>query len=188
MPSALAFSRGVVVLSVAIFVFHSGCHHQPRSMPASGSASFVFIAPLDLPLHREVPRPAGQGEEAVVREDVFVDAEPLLPLAVPVYPPAALQAKAGWMTVAVRLTVDINGRVSGVAPSPVGFSTPSPFSDLFFAAVEQAVRQWKFVPARIHSGEPGGETRKIEATGDVSFTFTSTGDVLPGTADQDQRR
>jgi hypothetical protein len=122
--------------------------------------------------------------------DVLVPADAVLPLVLPIYPKAALAAKAGVATVGVKITVDANGRVSDVGPSLVAFSTPGPHATEFREAVEAAVAQWKFVPAEIRHLVPmkGGEkefwavtrTDKTEWTCDVVFTFNADGGVVSG--------
>lgn len=79
----------------------------------------------------------------------FVPARPQLPLAMPVFPHVALRAAGFGTTVSVHVLVDAKGRVAEVRPSPFGFTMPSPYAKEFFAAVEQAVSQWRFQPAEM---------------------------------------
>jgi len=163
----------------------AGCRHTPPSPLPQGRASFRFIEP---PVPTEKPGIASHGAAGI--RDVFVQAEPQLPLENPVFPRAALGARPGWTTVAVQLTVDAEGRVTDVRPSFFGITTPSPFANEFLTAVEAAVLQWKFTPAVVCRIEPlemeGGRVRgkvmrteRVETAFEVAFTFTSTGDVLP---------
>lgn len=109
------------------------------------------------------------------------------PTVQPVYPPRALAARAGWATVGVRITVDGDGRVSDIAPSLLTLSTPGPFADDFQAAVEVAVRQWRFRPAeiiRLEKVETPDVTynrvasrERVETHFDLAFTFTASGGV-----------
>lgn len=121
--------------------------------------------------------------------NILVKAEPILPLATPVYPKAALAGHAGSALVGVRITVDFTGKVSEIAPSLLAFSTPGPFAEEFRAAAETAVAQWRFLPAEIRHLQPGKgpqeneywtitQIDKTEMTFDVSFTFNATGEVL----------
>jgi len=112
------------------------------------------------------------------------------PVAMPVYPAKALKAKAGRNTVGVHIIVDPEGRVSEIRMSMLVFSTPGPFAEDFRDAVELAVRQWRFNPARsesyeiIHDGDAtsmrmtGGEN--VETEFDLAFTFQPDGTVRAG--------
>ncbi len=163
----------------------SGCRHTAvaPSAPDEGASSYRFLDPAPSPAKKKeasigAPRPTMQA----------INAQPILPLAKPVYPPVALAAHAGMATVGVRLVVDTAGRVSEVRPSLAILSMPSPFAAEFRAAVEAAVAQWRFRPAEIRQLElvrdPGGDfnrvtsREKIEWAFDVEFTFNATGDVL----------
>ena len=120
--------------------------------------------------------------------DDYREAVPIEPLAQPVYPPHALAAKAGRMTVGVKITVDENGRVTDVVPSLLTLTTPGRFGDDFMAAIATAVRQWRFRPAQVEHVElvQNGSTAysrvlHSEATDthfDLAFTFTATGEVV----------
>lgn len=126
------------------------------------------------------PTNRSQWREATLKE----------PVAMPVYPAKALKAKAGRNTVGVRIVVDPQGRVSEIRMSMLVFSTPGPFAEDFRDAVELAVRQWRFNPARsesyeiIHEGEvtysrvTGGEN--VETEFDLAFTFQPDGAVQMG--------
>jgi outer membrane biosynthesis protein TonB len=122
----------------------------------------------------------------------YRDAQAIHPLVMPVYPPKALKAKAGAATVGVRVIVDPSGAVAEIRPSMLALSfTPSKFADEFHAAVEVAVRQWRFVPAQIHYLEQVTEgeftyarvmrTEMTEAEFDLVFTFTTAGKVETST-------
>jgi hypothetical protein len=113
------------------------------------------------------------------------------PAALPVYPARALKAKAGRATVGVHVTVGTNGRISSIVSSMLVFSTPGPFADDFRDAVEAALHQWKFEPARIEyievvQGTNGFFYNKVtrteltESDFDLSFTFTADGRVEAG--------
>ena len=113
--------------------------------------------------------------------DIYVDAKPVEPLAMPVYPPRALAAHAGDVTVKVDVTVSKEGRVSEMAPDILDFSTISRFHDDFRAAVEAAVSTWRFEPAQIDRLEPKANGQPIivgseaqERVFVVSFKFTES--------------
>jgi TonB family protein len=162
-----------------------GCRHTvvAPTAPDEGTSSYKFIDPAPPPSKKteiaiNAPRPTTQS----------INAQPILPLATPMYPAAALAARAGMATVGVRIVVDAAGRVAEVHPSLAILSMPSPFAAEFQAAVEAAVRQWRFHPAELRQLElvrdPGGDfmrvasREKIEWAFDVEFTFSATGDVL----------
>src|SRR3954469_23844007 len=114
-------------LVAAVFVggcLLPGCKHVPPPAPAlnpQGSSSFRMIEPPGKPGSGG----GGVGETAQIRK-VFVPAEPYLPLALPVYPPAALAARSAGATVSVHVVVDSRGRVAEITPSSLGFTTPGP--------------------------------------------------------------
>jgi hypothetical protein len=161
----------------------AGCKHAPPP-PLLGSTAFRFIEPPARPAAA-----AGATLASSPPREVIAPAEPLLPLTPPIYPPAALAARSVGASVSVHVTVNAQGRVSAVTPSILGFTTPGPFATDFFAAVEQAVSQWKFVPAEIQLVElvtADGKllVKKITSRGrtdaefDVTFQFTPSGEVI----------
>lgn len=178
-------------LCVLISLTWAGCRHVASVSAPAGQSSIRFVAaPAEAPVGKsEFSVRAGPPRE------LFRDATPIGRLATPTYPPAALRARAGQMTVGARITVDTAGRVSNVGPSLVALSIPSQFSNEFQAAVEAAVEQWKFQPAKIlhleqaPDGDGGTYSRvareeKIETYFDVVFTFTASGEVLPAVAEK----
>jgi hypothetical protein len=179
---------GLAGLALLTFV---GCHHPATTAP-TGRSSFEFVDPPPAPPAKSA---VANGEELIAR-DKFVPARPAAPLAGPVYPPAALAAGAGRVTVGVRLTVDGSGRVASVGWSPLCLSTPTPHAAAFLAAVEAAVALWQFEPAAVeHFEKARGEAAEglvdywrlarretVDATCDVSFTFSATGSARPVTA------
>ena len=97
-------------------------------------------------------------------------------------------AKAGAATVGVRVAVDANGVVTDIRPSLLAVSVAPPsFAVEFREAVEIAVRQWRFKPARLERIETvtrEGKTYQlwagsedVEAEFDLAFTFTPSGRV-----------
>jgi hypothetical protein len=159
----------------------AGCRHVPVKDTGRSGVSFVEPPPAPPPKNVELST-----TEQTQRMQ-YNEARPLKPLAMPVYPPKALAAKAGWNTVGVKITVGVDGRVTNIRPSVLAMSTPGRFADDFLAAVEVALRQWKFVPAEIQQIEPiPGLDRPVnritgreptEAEFDLSFTFTADGQV-----------
>jgi len=165
------------------FLILSGCH-QVQTPPASGQGSFEFT-------QRPAGTRIGEGQAVLTGsepKDVFIPATPDGPLAVPVYPPAALAAHAGRVTVVLEITIGTDGRVGDVRPGMAGIPFGGPFSAQFQAAAEAAMARWRFRPAELRHIEPreeGGETiwsmvftEKRELTTEVSFTFTETGGAV----------
>jgi TonB family protein len=168
----------VLVFSLALV----GCRHAPV-LADTGRSSFVMIEPPPAP----PPKTSSSEVKGPISSTSYSDARPIHPLLLPVYPPKALAAKAGAATVAVKVTVDANGRVTDIRPSLLSLSTPGPFADDFRAAVETALRQWRFLPAEVREVEfleEGGtsysrlkRSEATEAEFDLSFTFTAAGRV-----------
>lgn len=165
-----------------------GCQHPPKATD-TGRSSFVVVEP------RRPPPPTVTPNETIVpvSREQYREAEAIHPLVMPVYPPRALAAKAGAATVGVHVTVDASGAVVDIRPSLLAVSvTPPKFADDFRKAVEVAVRQWKFHPARIlhlETAIEGGftyqrvtRTETTEAEFDLAFIFTPAGKVEAGAA------
>lgn len=164
----------------------SGCRHvaPPVTAPV-GMSGFQFV-------ERPISARAAAGTlQPAVREpvDIKVRAEPIEPLAAPVYPRALLGRADAPVTVGVRVGIGPDGRVQDIGPSLVAFSSGGEHAEVFRAAVEAAVVQWRFRPAEIRRMEPrtGGpglgdywqvvRAQSTEDACDVRFTFTSTGEV-----------
>jgi TonB family protein len=79
----------------------------------------------------------------------FVPPAPRLDLRLPVYPPAALAARAGDAHVVVRIVIDTEGRIADVGTSPLGASSSGRFAPEFRDAALRALRQWRFTPGRL---------------------------------------
>jgi hypothetical protein len=179
----MAVCAPLVLLFVALLA--TGCHHVPAD---TGGSSFVVLDPP--------PPPASKVEAKDARinpgTDYFRDALPILPLVQPIYPPRALAAKAGRVTVGVRVTVDVNGHISDIEPSMRAFSTPGPYAEDFLAAVRAALDKWRFEPAAIdhieHVTTPEASYNRVVRTEpaetyfDLIFNFTATGSVLPASS------
>lgn len=176
--------RGALVGLMVLVM--SGCMHT--APVATGASSFRVV-------ERPPAPPPKAGGNASVRpvsraqyRDAQIKGEPVLP----VYPARALAAKAGGAQVGVHLVIDAQGRVSDVQPSMVAVTiVPPEFAEDFEKAVEAAVRQWRFVPARAQYIETvqgtGGftydrvaRTEDVEAEVDLAFTFTPNGKVQAG--------
>jgi hypothetical protein len=190
MPPQTFFFAGRCVVAAALplgAMAGPGCKHASPGAEGEGKSSYAFIY-KPAPPGPTVGTPSLGAPQA---RDVVVQAEPILPLAKPVYPKAALTARDGASLVGVRISVDSDGRVSDVRPSLVCLSTPGPFAGEFQAAVEAALALWRFEPGEVQHLEPANapdgsqymrvkDREKVEWTFDVSFTFTAAGDVLSG--------
>ena len=159
----------------------TACRHAPTPV-AIGSSAVSFIEPP------AAPPKVGSGEiKEPVSRTLYVEARPIQPLALPIYPTKALAAKAGQATVGVNVTVDTSGQVTEIRSSILTFSTPGPFAGDFRTAVETALRQWRFAPAESQEIEPilgldqpatrVTRSEKVETTFELSFTFTASGGV-----------
>lgn len=160
----------------------AGCRHM-AVVPSDGTSTHRFLEPT--------PPPEKKLEGTAVAKlptEQVINPSPILPLAEPVYPPAALAAHAGTATVAVRVTIDVSGRVADVRESLLSLSMPSRFAAEFRAAVDAAVKQWRFRPGEVLHLElvrdPDGDfprlksRENVEWAFDVEFTFRADGDVL----------
>ncbi len=166
-----------------VILLVAGCRHAPGP---TGQSSFRVVeqppdrrAPTKSDAKVVEPTSFDQYREASVQEKTVV---------LPVYPARALAAKAGAAQVGVRITVDMEGRVTDVRPSMLAITiTHSGFREDFERAVEVAVRQWRFHPAKVEYIEVVTtkgftysrvrRTEMIEAEFDLAFTFTTTGGV-----------
>ncbi len=89
-----------------------------------GRSGVQILEPLPAP-----PPPASTGHAEVQDRQsvVFSPAHPYGELAKPVYPAAALAAKAGSYEAYVKLTLDERGEISSIEPSLRGVSLPHPY-------------------------------------------------------------
>lgn len=176
-----------IVAALGIFA-NVGCRHV-SAPEASGNSSYAFVYTLAT---NEVST-GGAGSGPPQPAAVPVQAEPIMPLATPVYPKAALAGRAGPARVGVHITVGTDGRVSDVRPSLATLTLPSPYAADFQAAVEAAVAQWRFHPGEVQHLEPAkapdgtsylrvARSEKVEWSFDVAFTFNGAGNVLAGFA------
>ena len=137
---------------------------------------------------RPTPSPSSQKRDLTLEipeNEEYNEAKPILPLAEPIYPPAALAGHAGTATFDVRLTIDSDGRVAEVEPSLVSLALPIPFSAAFRRAIEEAVAQWRFHPAEVvylapvPNADQGGSYLRVSrretvaAISEVTFTFST---------------
>ncbi len=179
--------RIAIAVSGLLLLGFAGCRHAPPVLEdkLAGRSSFAFVDPPPGP-----PPKSDEKSVAPVEHANYFEARLNEPVPLPVYPARALKAKARLSTVGVHITVDTTGRVSDIRSSMLVFNTPGPFADDFRDAVEAAVRQWRFAPARtehfeiVHEGSATYSRRasveNVETEFDLSFTFTADGRVEAG--------
>lgn len=170
----------MAILGVALLA--EGCRHAPVP-EATGRSSFTFVESLPPP----PPPNSGVKVTEPTTRGQYREATLLQPVRLSVYPVRALQGKAGRAIVGVHITVDATGRVSAISSSLFVFSTLGPYAGDFRDAVEAALRQWEFAPARVESvesinGTDSADNRvtrseTIETEFDLSFTFSADGSV-----------
>jgi hypothetical protein len=171
------------VALVAAALAFAGCSHPAgpgfSEAPRYGTSSVTFV-------DREPAQvPASAEDIKITRSSTgFVKAVPVEPLALPAYPARALAAHVGTVTVTATIRIAKDGRVISVAPSFLGFSTPTKFDSDFFGTVEKAAMTWEFQPAWTVPLEPGkdgkpvfGEPEAAESTLDAVLTFSGSGFV-----------
>jgi hypothetical protein len=164
----------------------AGCHHV-SAPPREGRSSFKIIEP---PARAPANRPPPLDAEQQPFVNITIPAEPIEPLAKPLYPQDALTAHAGLAIVGLRIVVGTDGQVVDVGPSLLVPSLAGRYAEAFRAAAEAAVRQWRFRPAKMRRLERvasdqgpywrAAQTEPIEASCDVAFTFNADGLVTSG--------
>ena len=76
----------------------------------------------------------------------------------------------------VRIVIDTHGNVSEVSDSPLGTSDDGPHAAEFRAAVDAAVRTWRFTPGALLKVEPGHD---LDGDGKSDYTVATAIDVVP---------
>jgi hypothetical protein len=151
-----------------------------RVSEGPGNSSVTFV-------NREIPEgTTSLGKMKLTTSTTgLVQAIPIEPLTLPLYPAGALAAHLGPITKTVTINIGKDGHVSSVSPSIFGFSTPTRFDPEFDKAIEAAVLKWEFNPAWSVPLEPGkdgspivGDPVPTECSLDAVFTFSSSGAVI----------
>lgn len=162
-----------------------GCQHARKEPPPAGTSAHRFVTPVTVDVEAKPVWPT----ESQPPVEVVQPAEPIEPLAQPLYPVAARGRQSMPATVGVRIVIDKTGRVAEVRHSPLAFTTPGPYATEFYAAVENALKRWRFVPAQRQKMTPmqGGSAGRywhVMKLGpstdqlDVQFIFTASGEVV----------
>lgn len=154
-----------------------GCRHLPAESGAGTSSMKVLEPPAAASAEPELAAEPGTGVQVQFREARLRGAA-----VQPAYPSRAWAAKVDTVQVGARVVVDAQGRVAEIQPSLRALTlVPAEFADDFWAAIETAVRQWSFAPARVEQietvtadGISYGRvktSRNVEAEFDLVFTF-----------------
>lgn len=95
--------------------------------------------------------------------------------ALPVYPERPLREHAGTHREVVRIVIDVRGQVSQVFNSPLEAGDGGPYAADFRAAVETAVRTWKYSPGVMRKIAPGND---LDGDGKADYTVTTSIDPI----------
>lgn len=183
--------RGFEVWSLAqaatlVVALLAGCRQVtvPAPVRLEGRGKAEFVTPPAAPDAGE----AKMSDKELMTKDDYLPPRAIGTLTEAVYPPAALAAHEGPVSIGIRLVVDVEGRVSDVSSSMLAVSTPTAFAGEFRAAIEAAVAQWRFKPAEVRHfttvTNAAGTYRsligseKTEWALHVSFSFNAAG-VVP---------
>ncbi|HEY1111353.1 MAG TPA: hypothetical protein VGE76_22045 [Opitutaceae bacterium] len=169
----------------ALMCFMCGCQQTKKEPPPAGTSTHRFVVPVTAQVDAKPVWPT----ETQPPVEMVHPAEPIEPLAQPLYPVEARGRQSMLMTVGVRIVIDEKGQVAELRHSPLAFTTPGPFAEEFRAAVEDALRKWRFLPAQRQkmtpmAGGPAGRYWHVTKLGptadqlDVLFTFTPSGEVV----------
>jgi hypothetical protein len=114
---------------------------------------------------------------ATLAEDVrFLRPVPRGELAPPAYPDDALRAGDGPHRELVRIVIDDNGTVADVGDSPLGASDGGRHAASFRAAVDGAVRRWRFQPGLLRKVGPGND---LDGDGKPDYVVTTAQEPVP---------
>jgi hypothetical protein len=146
--------------------------------PATGAVAAQLLEDPSAPRVK-----LGPGEEYVQPQLHHENARPQ-------YPRELIAKNLGPHVVALRVTFDEQGHVTGLANSPLAESTEDSFTAEFVDAVTKAVSTWRCYPPRIRKFRPGPDAdgdgkpdyrilaaeKVLKTYFDLSFTF----DVING--------
>jgi len=133
---------GLLVASIACTsIDHRGEPSQVADSPRRGDVAFQFLQDP----RRVVPH---------LTEDQDFMAPVPLDTPLPKYPTGDHARASGPVTLVVRIVVGEEGTVREVLESPLAGPSPREL-EAFWAAAEEAVRGWSFVPAAIRTLAPG---------------------------------
>jgi hypothetical protein len=162
---------------VALTFLLASCRTPPTPR---GSSSFTPVDDLGAPA---IPADASKLKISTAMS-IRVAPKPIPPLALPLYPHAAISANLRDIQLAAKLTINEAGQVADVAPSLARLPYTNAFHDAFFAAIDSAVRTWHFEPGQLahvfpmDDGSPMIDRSEPEvSTIILVFTFSQTGRV-----------
>ena len=145
-----------------------GCKHAPVGASSFRIEDFKTTAQAVHARDLRIEKPT----------DVFVDAKPIGNLVNPAYPPQALANRVSAI-ISVRVAVNASGVATDEGRGLVDLSLPTPYDHEFRAAVDAALAQWRFQPAKIAHLLPRANQTPvivgidvIERTYAVVFTFS----------------
>ena len=147
------------------------CNHQPpKTVVASPQSSLSGEATFTA-----LPDPASAQRE-LPKNQIYQPPRRKGTLSTPAYPPAALATRFGAATVAVRIVIGEEGKVTGITNSPLLASTPGPFAAEFRAATEEAIRSWAFEPAEVQTLEDG---KDLDGDGKPDYQVVVAREKIP---------
>lgn len=155
---ATAISSALLML--ALVVPGLGC--AARNRPAGKAVDQGVVGRVAV---ETLPDPAAKTPPLAAGRQLFLAPVPL-ETPHPVFPAVALVEGMQPVVVVVRIVVGEQGRVLGVLESPAAPHEVGSTPPAFRAAVEQAVRGWRYKPATIQSFV-GGEDINRDGTPDV---------------------
>ncbi|HSL18532.1 MAG TPA: hypothetical protein VLB51_11565 [Methylomirabilota bacterium] len=94
----------------------------------------------------------------------------------PGYPAAALVAGAPPTEVTVRVVIGADGAVASVRPSPLAASPGGEWATVFYDAVREAVRGWRYDPCQLRDLEDGPD---MDADGRPDYTVVVASKPVP---------
>ena len=146
-----AFDSSFCILHSAFCILLASCatrqllpiQNRVAISPAAGAVSAKMVPDPNAPEVQLGP------DEELVKPQLRPENRP------PAYPPDLIPLHLAPHTIGVRATFSEAGRVVDVASSPLVASTEDSYRPAFFAAVAQAVREWKCQPPAIRKFRPG---------------------------------
>jgi hypothetical protein len=170
--------------AAAVAAATAGCASAPAAPePGSGATSAQGTVSYEQVFDPGAVRPvAGIGHEYLrPRLEEGFD--------LPSYPAAALAAGAPKTELVVRVVIGADGSVTSIRPSPLADAPSGEWATVFYDAVREAVRGWRYDPCQLRDLEDGPDTdgdgrpdytvvvasRPVPVYLDLSFRFEIVG-------------